>query len=230
MGMDRVAPAPRSSEPSHGQNTTANPAQSDRRPVLRIRCDVLVRCVLHRIVDLFFRDAPLGVIGEEVLSVCLVPAHPPSCCHASVSIYRRYIQVKRNRSPLGVGYRLEWSSAPAAAELDHGCEGTGPPASVVSPDPFWRRRDRAPSRTEDAGYFNLLQIHSKNLKCVGLTGARARFVFEIAPAQANFLVRRRSAVRSRPWAPLGLSHKGFPSPLSKQHRCTARSGSGSHYC
>ena len=40
--------------------------------------------------------------------------------------------------------------------------------------------------------FNLLQPHCKNVKCVGLTGAVPRFVFEIALTQANFLVRRRS--------------------------------------
>jgi hypothetical protein len=37
-------------------------------------------------------------------------------------------------------------------------------------------------------YFNQLQAHSKNLKCVGLTPPRAGFVFEIVVSQSNILV------------------------------------------
>jgi hypothetical protein len=48
--------------------------------------------------------------------------------------------------------------------------------------------------------FNLLQAHCKDLKCVDLTHTPGGFVFEIAVSQSNILVRRRSAVRSCPWA------------------------------
>jgi hypothetical protein len=81
-------------------------------------------------------------------------------------------------------------------------------ASVLALDSVAeRRRLSGRTRPEDSGYFNLLQAHCKNLKCVDLTGAPARFVFEIALPQSNILVRRRSAVRSCPWAPLQSEFK-----------------------
>ena len=45
---------------------------------------------------------------------------------------------------------------------------------------------------------------TKNLKCVDLRPRPPDFVFEIAFAQSSILVRRRSTVQSRPWAPIAL--------------------------
>jgi hypothetical protein len=56
------------------------------------------------------------------------------------------------------------------------------------------RVDQAAFPPEDASYFNQLQTHCKNLKCVGLSATDSDFVFKIAFASSNILVSRAGLV------------------------------------
>jgi hypothetical protein len=127
--------------------------------------------------------------------------------------------------------------------------GTDSNVTVASPGrPFWVvAHDQAASRHGDASSFNLLQLHPKNLKDVGLRSRsrpnriqnrHSRSNILVSPAvahrgtlgqpfirqaqvaqwQSTSLVRRRSTVQSRPWAP-------HPSPRLAMCSMTAwRSG------
>lgn len=94
MGMDRVTPAPTSIDPGNREHSTANPAHADRRAVFRIRGNILIRGVLHRIGDLFFSDPTLDVIDEEMCSIFAVPADPPPSCHSTAQ-YIPYVYTSR---------------------------------------------------------------------------------------------------------------------------------------
>jgi hypothetical protein len=132
-----------------------------------------------------------------VLSVLLVPSHPPSCCHPREYIplvYTGQVQLPRRRLAELPG--RSWHPRTQSSAM-------GRPDCSAGQHPTWSGR-------ATAAYFNLLQTHCRNLKCVGLTPPPPDFVFEMAVSQSNILVRRRSAVKSRPWAPLAMFETKMP--------------------
>jgi hypothetical protein len=81
VSVNWVATAPRANRPRNAQHPPIDAAEGDRRPVLRIRSDVVIRCILHHVRNLSLRDATVGVIDEQMLAVVLIPSGAASRYH-----------------------------------------------------------------------------------------------------------------------------------------------------